>query len=133
MPRVVAFLFLASAVQAQSIDGTLTDSLSHVPLNGVVITLLGPAKYNDTTNEDGAFHIGPVQRGRYVLNIVKSGYILSPARRASFLVDSDTRISVEMDPLSLVEGHVRYPDGQPAPRASVWLSEQPIGVNRTVE
>jgi hypothetical protein len=37
-----------------------------------------------------------------------------------------------MDPLCLVEGRVRYPDGRPAPRASVWLTVRPAGAPRNV-
>jgi hypothetical protein len=130
--RVAALLLLAPALYAQSVDGTLTDSVSHVPISGVIVTLLGPARYNGTTDEAGVFHIGRVQPGKYVLNIVKAGYLLPPARRASFQVDSDMRLPVEMDPLSLVEGHVRYLEGGPAPRATVWLSAHPAGAPRTV-
>jgi hypothetical protein len=36
-----------SVVHAQSVDGTLTDSVSHVPIPGVIVTLLGPARHND--------------------------------------------------------------------------------------
>jgi hypothetical protein len=127
---LAALLLLASATHAQSVDGTLTDSVSHAPIPNVIVTLLGPQRYNDTTDEAGVFHMGPVAPGKYVLNIVKAGFVLPPERRAGFQVDSDTRLSVVMDPLSLVEGRVRYPDGRPAPRASVWLTPNPDGPER---
>jgi carboxypeptidase family protein len=118
--------------RAQSVDGTLTDSVSHVPIPGVIVTLKGPARYDSTTDDAGAFHMGPVRPGKYVLDIVKAGYILPPAQRAAFQVNSDLRLSVEMHPLSLVKGRVLYSDGRPAPRASVWLSAHPTGAARTV-
>src|SRR3954452_23180322 len=117
----------ASALHAQMVDGTLTDSVSHAPIPGVIVTLLGPERYDVTTDEAGVFHVGPVQPAKYALNIVKRGYLLPPALQASFQVDSDTRLSVQLDPLSLVRGRVRYPDGRPAPRASVWLGQHPSG------
>lgn len=121
-----------SALHAQMVDGTLTDSVSHGPIPGVIVMLLGAERYEAVADEAGSFHIGPVQPGKYALNIVKRGYLLPPASQASFPVDSDTRLSVQMDPLSLVRGRVRYPDGRPAPRASVWLSQHPNGAARTV-
>jgi hypothetical protein len=122
---------LAAALHAQSVDGTLTNSITHAPIPSVIVTLLGPARYNDTTDETGAFHIDQVRPGKYVLNIVKAGYVLPLSQRATFQIDADTRLSVEMDPLSNVEGRVRYPDGRPAPRAPVWLSGYPNGSART--
>src|SRR5690348_8764441 len=93
MARLALVLIFASALRAQSVDGTLTDSVSHRPIPDVIVTLLGPARYNDTTDETGVFHISPVRLGKYVLNIVKAGYVLPPSR-ASFQVESDTRLAV---------------------------------------
>jgi hypothetical protein len=112
------------------VEGTLTNSITHAPIPAVIVTLLGPARYNDTTDETGAFHIDQVRPGKYVLNIVKAGYVLPLSQHATFQIDGDTRLSVEMDPLSTVEGRVRYPDGRPAPRATVWLGVYPNGAPR---
>jgi hypothetical protein len=131
MARVTAFLLLASALHAQRIDGTLTDSVSHAPIPNVIVTLLGPVRYNGTTDDTGVFHIDDVKPGKYFLNIVKSGYVLPVARRAGIQVDSDTRLAIEMDPLGRVEGRVRYFDGRPAPRAAVSLSSETTGHNYT--
>jgi hypothetical protein len=122
MARVALLFLLAAAARAQSIDGRLTDSVSHAPIPDVIVTILGPARYNGTTDDTGVFHIGPVQPGKYVWNIVKAGYVLPPERRKAFQIDTETRLSVEMDPLPTLEGRVRYPDGRPAPRAPVWLA-----------
>src|SRR5580765_747010 len=84
---------------AQFVDGTLSDGVNHVPIVGTVVTLVGPARYNAQTDETGAFHIGPVQRGKYTLNIVQGGYILPPERNTPFQVDADLRLVLEMDPL----------------------------------
>jgi hypothetical protein len=121
---------VVSALHAQSVDGTLADSVSRAPIPGVIVTLLGPERYDGTTDQTGAFHISPVRPGKYMLNIVQAGYTL-PASRRSFQVDSDTRISIEMEPLGTIEGRVRYPDGRPAPRAPVWLRPYPTGAQRT--
>src|SRR5262245_50120302 len=114
---LAGLLLAAITAHAQLVEGTLTDSVSHVPMPGVIVTLLGPDRYDVMTDDAGTFHVGPVLRGKYALNIVKGGYILPPAAQASFQVDSDKRLSVELDPLCLVEGRVRYPDGRPAPRS----------------
>jgi hypothetical protein len=129
MARIAFLLLLAGGLSAQTVDGTLTDSMSHAPIPDVIVTLLGPARYNGTTDEAGVFHIGLVKPGKYTLNIVKAGYVLPPARRDPFQVDSDTRLSVEMDPLGTIRGKVRYPDGRPAPRAELSATMRPS--NRT--
>jgi hypothetical protein len=129
MHRIAGLLLFACALHAQLVDGTLTDSVTHAPIPNVIVTLLGPVRYNATTDETGAFHIGPVQPGKYMLNIVQAGYVLPPSRRA-FQVDSDLRLPVELDPLGRVEGLVRYPNGRPAPRAQVWLAPYPNGAAR---
>ena len=114
-------LLIATAAHAQSVNGTVTDSITHAPIPNVIVTLLGPLHYNATTDEAGAFQMQEVHAGKYVVNVVKAGYVLPPARR-TFQVDTATLLSVEMDPLGRVEGRVRYLDGRPAPRASVSLS-----------
>lgn len=122
MWRLCAILLVAVTAHSQTVDGTLTDSITHVPIPDVIVTLLGPARYNATTDEAGVFHFPEVRQGKYFLNIVKSGYVLPASQSGSFRVDKDTRLSVEMDPLGRVEGRIRYPDGRPAPRAAVALT-----------
>jgi hypothetical protein len=122
MERLFAILFLAAVAHPQSVDGTLSDSITRAPIPGVIVTLLGPVRYNSTTDEAGVFHFPEVQPGKYFLNISKAGYALPRAHSASFRVDTDTRLSIQMDPLGRVEGRVRYPDGRPAPRAAVTLN-----------
>jgi hypothetical protein len=130
--RLLAAIFvLVTAADAQRVDGTLIDSVTHAPIPNVIVTLLGSTRYNGTTDETGVFHIDDVKPGKYFLNIVKSGYTLPVARRTGFQVDSDTRVSVEMDPLGRVEGRVRYSDGRPAPRASVSFGSVQTGHNYT--
>src|SRR6187455_2086985 len=100
MYRLAALLLTAYASLAQTVDGALVDSVTRAPLPGVIVTLTGPARYDATADEVGAFHISPVQPGKYVLNIVKAGYRLSPSKRGALQIDSDRRLTVEMDPLA---------------------------------
>jgi hypothetical protein len=127
MARVAALLLLAAAARAQSVHGMLTDSMTRAPIPDVIVTLLGPSRYNGTTDQSGVFHIDGVKPGKYVLNILKAGYLLSADFRGSFAIEKDTRLSITMDPLGRVEGRIRYFDGRPAPRASVWLRGVPTG------
>ena len=61
MYRLAALLLTAYAALAQTVDGVLVDSVTRAPLPGVIVTLTGPARYDATTDEVGAFHIGAVQ------------------------------------------------------------------------
>ena len=127
MFRLAAFLLTASAAFAQTIDGVLVDSVTRAPLRDVIVTLLGPTRYNDTTDEIGAFHIGPVQPGKYVLNIVKAGYRLPSASSGTMQIDSDLRLTVALEPLAGLDGRLSYADGSPAAHAQLLLTRQPLG------
>ena len=122
MWRLSPIFLVAVSAHAQTVDGTLTDSITHAPIPDVIVTLLGPVRYSATTDDAGVFHFPEVHPGKYFLNIVKAGYDLPATRSRSFRVDSDTRLSIEMDPLGRVDGRVRYPNGRPAPRATVALT-----------
>src|SRR5262245_52732617 len=124
MCRLAVLLLTAYAALAQTVDGVLSDSVTRAPLHNVVVTLAGPARYHVTTDEAGAFRIGPVRPGNYVLNIVKAGYRLSASNRGSLHIDSDSRLTVEMDPLGRVAGRLLYSDGRPAANAQLRISNQ---------
>lgn len=123
--RVAALLLTAYAALAQTVDGVLVDSVRRAPLPDVIVTLIGPARYNGTA--DGAFHIGPVQLGKYVLNIVKADYRISASKRGSLQIDSDLRLTVEMDPLARIAGRLLYADGRAAAHAQLRLTKQDGG------
>ena len=46
MARFFAILWLAAVAYPQSVDGTLSDSITHAPIPDVIVTLLGPVRYN---------------------------------------------------------------------------------------
>jgi Carboxypeptidase regulatory-like domain len=121
MWRLSPVFLLALAAHAQTVDGTLIASITQTPIANVVVTLLGQTRYDALTDETGAFHFPKVVPGEYFLNIVKAGYVLPTSRSGPFHVDTDTRLSVDMDPLGRIEGRVRYPEGKPAPRGKVTL------------
>jgi hypothetical protein len=48
---VVAALLFASALRGQMVDGTLSESVSHAPIPGVVFMLLGKERYEAVADE----------------------------------------------------------------------------------
>jgi hypothetical protein len=124
MCRLAALILTAGAALAQSVDGVLVDSVTRAPLPDVIVTLIGPARYNGTTDEAGAFYIGSIQPGKYVLNIVKADYRLAASQRGSLQIDSDLRLTVQMDPLARITGRLLYADGRPAAHAQLRLTRQ---------
>ena len=84
MWRLSPIFLVAVAAHAQTVDGTLTDSITKVPIPDVIVTLLGPARYNATTDDVGVFHFPEVRPGQYFLNIIKAGYVLPVVRSGSF-------------------------------------------------
>ena len=126
MWRLAAIALIGSAAFAQTVDGVLLDNGTRTPLSGVIVTLLGPSRYNGTTDELGAFHIGSVQPGKYVLDIVKAGYFLPPANRGAMQIDADLHLTIAMEPLARFGGRLSYADGRPAAGAQLLLTRQVV-------
>ncbi|MDR3701200.1 MAG: hypothetical protein P4L56_16250 [Candidatus Sulfopaludibacter sp.] len=126
MCRLAAIALIGSVAFAQTVDGVLLDNVTRAPLPGVIVTLLGPSRYNGTTDELGAFHIGSVQPGKYVLDIVKAGFLVPPAKRGAMQIDSDLHLIVAMEPLARFGGRLFYADGRPAAGAQLLLTRQVV-------
>jgi hypothetical protein len=53
MCRLATLLLTAYAALAQTVHGLLVDSVTRAPLPDVIVTLIGTARYNGTTDEGG--------------------------------------------------------------------------------
>ena len=72
--RALLLTLLPSLLLAQTIQGTLTDAQSEMPLIGATVALVGTDTVGTTTDFDGHFSLGPVPPGRQTLRISYLGY-----------------------------------------------------------
>lgn len=89
---VVPFSFAAS-LQAQAVQGVVTDATSGEPLSYVTVKVL-ETKTGAITNEDGEFEITGLPVGRYTLEASYVGYI--PTVVKEVLVSSSKDVSLDI-------------------------------------
>jgi iron complex outermembrane receptor protein len=81
---LVFSLFIYSAINAQIITGTITNTQSK-PVNGVLVTVLN-TNYSVITNADGKYQIKNIPQGNYILHISNVAYA---ERNIDVVVKSD--------------------------------------------
>ena len=126
---VAATVAIASprAAQAQRIRGTLTDSSTHEPVTGAVVTVLdSTGKFLSRTIADdkGVFAAARI-RGASTLHIVRIGY--RPADKP--IVDSDSTFELRLVPIAsrlatLTASEGRVCPGKPGTNEALELWEQ---------
>jgi hypothetical protein len=132
MKWLVTFACLAATVQAQDpaggIQGTVRDAINKTPLAGVEVTMSGPTDGADTTDASGGFRFEKLPAGVYVLSLRKPGYLDGRYSRPTDLVrvnSATEAVSIDLTPLSDVEGKILDEDGQPI--AGVMIYAGPVG------
>jgi hypothetical protein len=123
MARVAPLLLLAAALHAQSIEGTVTNSITRAPIPGVNIRLKGPETYTATTDGGGVFRITQAAPGDYTLEVSVGDFFPSPGtRKPVHVADAPVRVAYELTPLCNLRGRVVFTDGTPARYARVMLA-----------
>src|SRR5262245_4119988 len=124
-----AGLFLcAIALSAQTgagVEGTITNSVTHVPVPEVEVTLGPPPlqsgqSYSVTTDTSGKFRISPVQPGDYRLICQKDGFSEN-VKPVHVNLGPAARIDAQLDPLATLRGRVLDPKGKPVAKAPVGI------------
>ena len=75
---VVASATLAgcgSAKNVGSVQGTITDAVTLLPIAGAKVTLISTAILTATTGSDGSYRLPSVAAGTYEVKVVKDGYV----------------------------------------------------------
>ncbi len=123
-----ALLLIAPALYAQSIEGTVVNSVTRAPVATLTLTFSGPATYTAVTDAAGAFRVASVQPGQYTAKIQTTSSFVPELPLKPFRVgDGPVKLSYEIEPFGRLEGRVFYPDGRPAPRATLWVVLYPRG------
>ena len=127
MPRPASLLvwipLCAFAQDGATVQGTVTNSVTHAGLSGVAVTLWTQqaVHYNATTGENGAWRITGIKAGRYYSRFEKTGFV-EPVRqppsveRPMTVPGGGTPIQLdrELVPLATLSGRVLDPEGNPA-------------------
>jgi hypothetical protein len=143
MKLLCAFLLVSSALLAQVIQGTVTDSFTGAPLGGVTVGIEsgGKALYTTTTDARGAFRIEGVAGGSYTARFSKQGF-QPPDRDAAALrpfrvtAGSDPiRLEARMTPLGKISGRVLAGDDNPvaSARIELRLTDEPMAQMKSTD
>jgi len=124
---------ILSAQPSAKVQGTVTNTLTHEPMNEVMVTLHfsgGPKtkgnSYATETKGGGHFtflHVGP---GKYVITVQRDGFRREPDASPGVpsppvVVEDgkDLTLAIKMEPLSVISGKIKDPDGDPIRNVSV--------------
>jgi Carboxypeptidase regulatory-like domain len=112
--------------QTVSLKGSVTDSLTHVPIPDVEVSVHGPKGDLDTTTDArGAFSLNEIVVGRYRINLAKDGYARADPKHSKRVIVSglaDPSVSFSMDKEAVIAGRVFTSKHAPAAgqRLSLW-------------
>lgn len=136
MKRTIALaLWMAALLVAQegaTVEGTVTNTATHAGLPGVKVTLWTQqaVHYDTTTDDSGSWRITGIKPGRYFSRFEKAGFTDPPQEGllnlpALPIGAGGTPIHLDgaLAPLAILRGRVFDPDGKPAPRVDVGLSQ----------
>ena len=76
MRRILLFLpalLAGTCLCAQSLHGTVTDSIGHHPVGGAAV-YLPELRRSAVTDKEGAFHFGSIPQGTYTIEVQGMGY-----------------------------------------------------------
>ncbi len=126
------FLIASSALFSQSIEGTVVDSVTGLPLGGAKVSVeqAGKPVYQATTDDQGIFQIQPVKAGVYTASFRKPEFFPSPEEASSrtFEVGSDAvHLRGRLTPRSRVAGRVLDGLGRPVSGAELLLDGDRTG------
>jgi hypothetical protein len=108
---------ISGALGAQVVRGTISDSASHLPISGAVITLVdsaGAILGRNISDERGQYRVAYVRTARS-LNVVRIGF-QHRELPVGALANLDSAVDVVMTPFNASLGAVRVMDQQTCPR-----------------
>src|SRR5262245_59381715 len=126
MKLCCALLWTVSALFAQKVAGTVTNSITGMPVPGVTVTVAAPGRSGHTaaTDAQGAFRFENIPDGQYTANFAMAGF-LPPGRQAlpkPFRVTSGSdpvRLDMQLTPMPKVSGRVFDTAGRPVAGAGL--------------
>ncbi len=121
-----ALVLLAALAAAQTVDGTVANSVTGNGIPGVKVDLAygGDVYYSATTDAHGNFLFDHVQDGVYNIRYSSPDYFLQRQglRQVQVTAGTPVHLDARMTALAKVSGRVVDASGQPVPGASVAVS-----------
>jgi hypothetical protein len=129
-------LAASSTLLSQSIEGTVVDSVTGLPVGGAGVSIEAGGKpvYQATTDDQGVFRIQPVKAGTYTASFRKSGFLPSAQGASSAKFDAGSsaiHLQGRLTPLSRVAGRVFDGGGRPVSGAELLLDGSLTGQTAT--
>jgi hypothetical protein len=135
MRRAILLALLSSALFAQqaSIEGTVTDKVTHEPVSGVHITLITgvtngvTGSYGAMSDRDGHFSILSIRPGTYIMLCQRAGYLQAQLKESgipNLVVKPSQQLKdykIEMTQRAIVSGRVLDENGDPVQAATLDL------------
>lgn len=123
---LAAFLISTCALLAQTVEGTVVNSVSGEPILGATVTIENQAKasYQGISDSQGAFRIEGTSEGSYTPVVSKPGFQTSGSPLPKIhvtLATSPFRLHLSMIPLAKISGRVLDGNGNPVPDAEVVM------------
>ena len=126
MRSAILFILLCGCAVAQDsgISGVVRDSVSHLPMAGVHVTItqltdegaLSSELYGAISGSDGRFSIVPMRPQRYFVAAKRNGYVYSPKIAPRIVLKPGEALrdfTIELTPLAVISGTVLDEDGEP--------------------
>jgi hypothetical protein len=125
MTRLWCVFAFSCACAAQSVDGTVVNSVTNIGIGGLTVNVMqGSTVLSATTDIQGKFHLDNLKVGSWTLQCLSMGY---GSRPALFTVANGTPAQVELKltPKPHLTGRVLDSSGNPVPKATV-IAVSPI-------
>ncbi len=121
----------ALVAQTGSVEGRVTDSITHAPIAGVLVRIDGPSRAQTLSGANGLYRATELAPGRYNLSFRAAKYSEIPGisrTPVAVVIGSDVvRLDMEMKPLAKLRGRVLDAEGGPIDGARILLLRFPIG------
>lgn len=126
------FVLTPTYVRGCYLEGTVTDSVTLLPLNNVTITILGPSVSN-TSKITGEYKTGLATAGTYDVQFSKAGYLTKTITGVNLqngvLTLLDVQLNTILPTVTITGSVVEAGTGTPVPNASVVFSNPQFGNN----
>jgi RNA polymerase sigma-70 factor (ECF subfamily) len=96
-----------------SIEGTVRDAATGLPVAGVMVNLQSPRWARTATDERGRFSVASMGPGKYRILLKKEGYALKFVRDVELREDEVARVEFTIERAAKLTIHLKDPDGKP--------------------
>jgi hypothetical protein len=126
-------LAASSAAFSQSIEGTVADSVTGLPVGRAKVTVeaAGKSVYQASTDDQGVFRIQPVKFGTYAVSFSKPEFLPSTSIVKLDLGSDSIHLQGRLTPWSSVAGRVVDASGHPVSGAELLLDGSLTGQTAT--